>query len=222
MVGESDHPVETLSVVGIAADTDTGSAGRRDHGTAFLPLAQHYEDQLVISVRTAAPEPSVADIRRAIASVDPRLAIGRIGTGTAVAGPSLTFLRLTLTLFGTLAAFTMMLALAGLSGVLSQIVAGRRREIGVRMALGADPSRVRRLVVWEGMIPVVLGLVLGLGLGAIGPFALRPLLGRLTPVADAAVLGSVAVLFVLVGVAVCYVPARRAARVSPSLSLRSE
>jgi predicted permease len=222
MVGESDHPVETLTVVGIAADTDTGSAGRRDHGTTFLPLAQHYEDQLVISVRTADPARLVADIRNAIASVDPQLAISRIGTGTAVAGPSLTFLRMTLALFGTLAAFTMMLALAGLSGVLSQIVAGRRREIGVRMALGADPSRVRRLVVWEGMSPVVLGLVLGLGLGAIGRLALQPLLGRLTPAADAAVLGSVAVLFVLVGVAVCYVPARRAARVSPSLSLRSE
>lgn len=90
------------------------------------------------------------------------------------------------------------------------------------MALGADPSRVRRLVVWEGMSPVVLGLALGLGLGAIGRVALEPLLGRLTPVADAAVLGSVAVLFLLVGVAVCYVPARRAASIAPSLSLRSE
>lgn len=122
---------------------------------------------------------------------------------------------------GAFAAAALLLALIGLSGVLSDAVLQRRGEIGVRMALGAERSTVFLLLVKEGMRPAFLGLTLGLG----GALALGRLLAGMlfdvTP-ADPEVLATVAVSLVAVGAAACALPAWRASRTDPMAALRSE
>ena len=113
-----------------------------------------------------------------------------------------------------------MLALGGLYGVLSHLVLRRTREIGVRVALGASRADITRMVVWQGLSPVVVGLVAGLTFGALARMALRPQFLRLVPAMDVVVLVVVPVLFIAAAVLACYVPARRAASVDPIVALR--
>jgi predicted permease len=220
--GEAPHRIRTARIVGIAADTDTASGGRRDHGTAYVPLAQHYEGRLLVSVRIAQPESVLGDLRKAFSSIDPYLAVTQVGTGRALVGPSNVFSQVMLIVSGTLGAFAMALAMAGLSGVLSQLVAGRRREIGVRLALGAPAAAVRRMIINDGMRPVVLGLALGLGLAGVARLGLRPLFQRLVPALDTSLMVGVATLVVIIGLIVCTVPALLASRVDPNTALRYE
>lgn len=123
-------------------------------------------------------------------------------------------------LAGTLGAIAMVLSLVGLAGVLSHVVAGRTRKIGVRIALGAAMPDVWRLVLRDGLGPVIVGLVAGLGLGVATTAALQPLSSRLIPRADVTLVALVPVLFIAAGIVACAVPARRAAHVDPSVALR--
>jgi predicted permease len=219
--GEAEQTPKTLTVVGVVADRDAQVPGRRERGVAYLPLAQHFEPRLVLAVRTNGdPTALVGPIKTAIASVDPELAIARIGTGLEVAGPDTIFPRLAAGLAGTLGAIAMVLSLVGLAGVLSHVVAGRTREIGVRIALGAAIPDVWRLVLRDGLGPVIVGLVAGLGLGVATTAALQPLFSRLIPRADVTLVALVPVLFIAAGIVACAVPARRAAHVDPSVALR--
>jgi predicted permease len=220
-VGEPEQTPKTLTVVGVAADRDAQVAGRRERGVAYLPLAQHFEPRLMLAVRTNGdPTALVGPIKTAIASVDPELAIARLGTGLEVAGPDTIFPRLAAGLAGTLGAIAMVLSLVGLAGVLSHVVAGRTREIGVRIALGAAIPDVWRLVLRDGLGPVIVGLVAGLGLGVAITAALQPLFSRLIPRADVTLVALVPALFIAAGIVACAVPARRAAHVDPSVALR--
>ena len=130
------------------------------------------------------------------------------------------FFRVVAVIATVLGVLALVVALAGLYGVLSFLVARRTREIGIRLAIGADDGRIRRQVVREGLSPVLMGLVLGLGLGAIVRMAMRPMFLRLVPVIDVTVLVVVSVLFIAAGLVACYVPARRASRVNPVIALR--
>jgi len=219
-VGEPESVPRTLMIVGIAADTAprTGS----DSSMAYLPLDQHYEPKLVMVVRTSAdPVSVVAPLRTAITSVDPELAVSQIGTGLVLAGPNTSFQRIVASLATVLGTLALVLALGGLYGVLSQIVVGRTREIGVRMALGAGLSSIRRMVVREGISPVLIGLVFGLGLGLIARAAMQPLFMRLVPSVDVTLMVLVPLFFIGAGLIACYLPARRASRVDPNVALRN-
>jgi ABC-type antimicrobial peptide transport system permease subunit len=120
-----------------------------------------------------------------------------------------------------LGAMALIVALAGLYGILSFLVAGRTREIGIRIAIGAEGGAIRRQILWEGLSPVVLGLVLGLGLGAMVRLAIQPMFQRMLPALDLVALGAVPLLFLVAGSVACYLPARRAAKVDPNVALRS-
>jgi putative ABC transport system permease protein len=115
----------------------------------------------------------------------------------------------------------MVLATIGLYGVVAYSVARRTREVGIRVALGADRSRVVGMVVREGMTMVSIGVVVGLGLSVV---AMRPLAGLLNGVSvvDPVTFVGVAVLLTVVALAASYVPARRASRVDPMVALRYE
>ena len=223
VVGEPAPGADQLTVVGIASNTDAGGLGRRVNGVAYVPFDGGTLQRVLLVARTTADPGSLAGLmRRTLASLDPELAVGQTGSGMALAGPDTIFPRVVAGLAGSLGSLALVVALAGLYGVLSHLVGSRTREIGVRMALGASASRIRRMVIAEGLSPVALGLVAGLGLGAIARAAVAPVFQRLIPAADLTLLVTIPLLFGLAGLVACYLPARRAARVDPSVALRAE
>ena len=220
-VGEDPHTPRDRVVIGIASDSDSGSAGRREEGVIYLPWDQQYEGRLVLSARAKGdPEALIGALRQSLAATDPGVAIAQLGTGLAVAGPSMTFAQIAAGLAGTLGGFGLLLALAGLFGVMSHVVSRRTREIGVRLALGASPSGIQGLILREGLSPVVVGIVAGGALAAIVRMSLQPMFERLVPATDFLALAFVPALLLLAGAVAAILPARRASRVNPNVALR--
>ena len=127
--------------------------------------------------------------------------------------------RFNLVLFTAFAALGLMLATIGVFGVMSSAVAQQQHEVGVRMAVGASPDDVLRMVVGRGVWLVGVGLVIGLAGAALGVRVLRSLLANVSPF-DPLTLVSVSALVIAVGVLACFWPARRASRVNPMVLLR--
>jgi hypothetical protein len=217
-VGEPQRPPEVLTVVGVVSDTETRSVA----GAAYVPFARHYESRLVLSARAVGDAaPLVGVLRDAVAAVEPRLAIAQIGTGTSLAGPDTRFPRIFAGIAGLLGLFALVLALAGLYGVMAHLVAARTREVGLRVALGATTWQIQRMIIRQGLSPVVLGLVGGLLAAFLGGMGLRATLNGLELPFDIPALLSVITLFLGAGLLACYLPARRASRVDPNQALRS-
>jgi ABC-type antimicrobial peptide transport system permease subunit len=124
-------------------------------------------------------------------------------------------------LAGVLGSLALVLALAGLYGALSHVFARRTREIGVRLALGATANQILRMVLLDGLRPVVTGLVLGSGIGFVLRLAMQPLFVPMLPKADVVILLVVPFSMVACGLIACLVPARRAACVEPNVALRN-
>jgi predicted permease len=219
-VGEPEHPVELLTVIGVA--DDRGEAGReRETLAAYLPLAQHHERALWLIARTAGdPAALLQPMRDTVTRVAPEIAIASVGTGLQMARPELLFFGVMAGLAGALGSLALVLALAGLFGVLAHIVARRTREIGIRMALGAEARQIVRLVIREGMSPVLLGVIAGTLFGVIARLSVRPLSLALLPAVDFWALAVVPVPMLVAGLLACYIPARRAASVDPNIALR--
>jgi predicted permease len=219
-VGEREHPVELVTVIGVAGDR--GQPGRdRETLAAYLPLGQHHERALWLIARTPGdPAAMLRPMRDTMSRVAPEIAIASMGTGMQMARPELLFFGVMAGLAGTLGSLALVLALAGLFGVLAHIVARRTREIGVRMALGAEAGQIVRLVIREGMSPVLLGVIAGTLFGTIARLGARPLSLALLPAVDTWALALVPVPMLVAGLLACYIPARRAARVDPNMALR--
>ena len=218
--GEPEIAPETLVVVGIASDTDAGTIGERRSGVLYVPLAQRYEPRISVVVRAQRPEDAVPALQAVISRIDPEIALTELGTAVTTTGASNMMLKVMAGTSGLLGSLALVLAMVGLYGVLSHLTAHRTRELGIRMALGADRARILRMMVGDGLRPVVAGIAVGLGFGAVARFAIRPLFVRLLPAMDATALVTVPILFVAFAVVACYFPARRAAAVDPSVALR--
>jgi putative ABC transport system permease protein len=124
-------------------------------------------------------------------------------------------------LLAAFAAIALMVAAVGLSGLVAFTVSQRRREIGVRMALGASPGQVMRLALIQGLRPVLAGVALGIPLALVATRLLTGMLFGVSP-ADPFSFGAVSLLLVLVAVVACYLPARRVMGISPSEAMRAE
>ena len=160
-------------------------------------------------------------MRTIVAAVDPNLPISNIRTFDEVVNASVATRRMTMWLLATFAGLALVLALAGVYGVLAYSVTRRTSEIGVRLALGAEHWTVLRSVVAQGMRPVLIGAGLGLAV-AIGTSRLMAnLLFEVQP-RDPATYGAVAATVLIVALLACYVPARRVLRVDPAIALRAE
>jgi ABC-type antimicrobial peptide transport system permease subunit len=175
-----------------------------------------------VVARTAlAPEALAATVRRETGALDPSLPVVNFRTMEEVFDETLNRPRWLARLLTGFAGLALLLAVVGTYGVLAYIVAERRREIGVRMALGADRGRVLRMVLRDGMTLAVIGASLGLGLALLAMRVLRSMLYGVTPT-DPFTLTTVAGAMLVVALAACAVPARRASSVDPMLVLREE
>lgn len=215
--------VQTLQVAGVVGDTDSGQFGRRRAGVVYVPLSQFWEPPRFILARTDdAPADLVTDLRTAIRRAEPDLAISASGTGLAVLASAVHALRTMAAVTIGLGTFALVLTLVGLYGVLSHLVLGRTREIGVRLALGASPGELQRMVLGDGLRPVASGLAIGILFGAIGRFLMRGWFGPGLSALDPAIFLLGPVPLVIGGLVACYWPARRAARIDPIQALRVE
>ncbi len=173
-------------------------------------------------VRTRVPPLSIAqDVRRAVLGVDPEQPIANLGTLENSVDNSVQVSRVVLTLVGLFAATALFLACIGIYGVMAYSVAQRTRELGIRIALGADISRVIRLVLRDGMKLVLLGLAIGAAASLGAGRLLSSQLYRVSST-DPLVFALVALVLVAVALAACWLPARRATRVDPVEALRAE
>ena len=175
-----------------------------------------------LAVRTAAtPGPIIAALRARIFEVDKFTAITHIRTLEQIISDSVAQPRFNTLLLTLFAGIAMTLAALGLYGLMTYAVSERTREIGIRMALGAEANRILRLVVGQGLMVVTVGV----GIGLAGAAALtRMLTGLLFGVSttDPAVFAIIAFLLAAVALLACWLPARRAARVDPMEALRCE
>jgi putative ABC transport system permease protein len=212
----------SLEIIGVVADMNALDSAGLVEPELYYCSWQQVRWATYFLVRTKSDPAAIAPIvRRRLAALDSDLMTTRIRTMETVITRSLQGPRFQMVLVGTFAGIAVLLAALGVYGVLAYSVTQRTREIGIRMALGAQPRDVFRLVVRQGMIPAAAGILIGLaGALALTRF-LETLLFGVKPT-DLATFASVALLLGLVALAACYLPARRAAGVDPIVALRYE
>jgi putative ABC transport system permease protein len=176
---------------------------------------------LMIRTRGGDPTSIVPAVRAAIRSVDPTAALSDVGPMQDVMAKTMGRPRFYFSLLGTFAALALVLAMAGLYGVLTYAVAQRTREIGIRAALGSSRGQLVGLVGGEGMRLVLLGVVVGLAAGAAVTRLMVSMLFGVSPL-DPIIWTSAAVLIVVVGAIASVLPAERAARVDPAIAMQTE
>jgi predicted permease len=212
----------TLEVIGIARDGKYRSVTEPPRAYMYLPLLQFYGPTPTLHVRTEGdPEGLLAAIRREVASLAPDVPLFETRTYAEHREFSLLLQRLAGSLLGIFGGLALLLASIGLYGVLAYIVGQRRREMGVRMALGATPREVVRLVVAQGMRLVLIGTALGLGAALLaGPLLASQLVG--VSATDPLTYGATLTVLMTATLVACTVPALRAAHVDPVTVLRNE
>ena len=214
-----------VTVVGVTSDVKLD--GPNDPSGKYvimypLPVREGAAPYYDVVVRTLGdPRLAIDPIKRAIWSVDPQQPIASVEAERDRLSEALAKPRFLLTLMGVFAGTALLLAVIGLYGVLAHAVAQRTREIGIRMALGAQTSAVLRSVLAYGSTLAALGVAIGLGLTVAGGRIVRTLLFGVAPLDPPAIAVAAATLGAAALVA-CYIPARRATRIDPLVALRSD
>jgi predicted permease len=211
-----------VTIVGIVADEKQDGLDRPAEPTEYSSVAQRLQNPLTFVVRTAvAPEAAFAGARARIAVVDKDLALTQTATLEDVVDVSMADARFRTALLAAFAGIALFLAALGIYGVLAYFVSQRGREMGIRLALGARPAALFRLVVGQGLRPVAAGALIGL-LGAVAvTTVMQSLLFGVTPVDPAAYAFATAAL-AAISVGACTMPALRATRVDPLTALRED
>ena len=210
-------------IVGVVGDVRHTSLDAKPGPHIYLPESQAGLQILTVAVRSVGTEPSalLQMVRREVAAVDPDVPIADIRTMEEMVASSIAPWRFTMVLLSVFAGVALLLASVGIYGVLAYAVTQRRREIGIRMSLGAQRRDVLQLFLSQGMTVTLLGIVIGLG-GAWGATRImRSLLYSVSPTDPRVFLG-VPLLFAAVALLASFFPARRAAQVNPVIALRSE
>ena len=217
--GQSESVAEVIGVAGDMRDFDLADTPSL---AVYMPFnGGGMNPSHFVVHTTAAPTTIVPMVRSLLKELAPTAPISNVRTLDAVVGESVAARRFTMTLLAALAAVALLLALGGVYGVLAYSVSRRRTEIGMRMALGASSTSVLRLVISQGMRPVVIGLVAGV-LGAIGLSRyMASLLYGITRL-DAPTYVGVAALLTVAAMLACYLPARDAMKVDVLSALREE
>jgi putative ABC transport system permease protein len=215
-------PALEWQIVGVYHNVHNGGIRGDGFPEVNVPFSQSPWPQAAIAVRTAGdPASMTKSIAAVVLSIDPDLPLDQVKTMDQIVDESLSGDRFGTVLFGSFAAVALLLAAIGIYGVMSFAVAQRTHEIGLRIALGASPAQVLRLVLREGILLALGGLLLGLGGAYFVGRLMKSLLYQVNAMDPAAVSGVTAVLL-LSALLACYIPARRATQVDPIVALRDE
>jgi predicted permease len=210
------------TVVGVIRTIKNYGADQPVLPETIVPYAQYPGSGGNIIVRsTVDPAHLIPALRTAVQSIDPDLPLFNIQRLQSVLGENIASRQLSVTLLGAFACLALLLAAVGIYGVMAFAVASRTHEIGIRIALGADPPRIMRLVLRHGARLALIGVAIGIVAGLALTRAMASLLFQVRATDPLTYIG-VAVLLTLVALAACYIPARRAMRVDPIVALRHE
>jgi predicted permease len=217
--GSNDSIAE---VVGVVADVKTTGLEQPGSNITYLPYWQRPPVEATLLISTNGdPRALIGSVRSAIAEVGPVVPISRVRTMEQIVSTAVAPRRFQLLLMSLFAVCALVTASVGIYGIISHALARRANEIGVRMALGANPAQVHRLVLREVMRPVVYGLTAGVALSAAFGQTFRALLFDVG-VGDWPTMVAVAGILVTVATVACYVPARRSTRGGVVAALRAE
>jgi len=212
----------TLTVVGVVRSGKYLSLGEQPRAFMYYPLAQAYAPGMVLVVKTAGdPDAVLPAIRRVARGLNADVPLFDVRTIAEHLDIALFMQRLAATLLGLFGVLALLLATIGLYGVVAYAVSQRTQEIGIRMALGAGPGQVMRLILREGMALTLAGCAVGLLLAAGVTRVFASQLVGVDPL-DAVSFGGTAIVLALVALVASWLPARRAARVDPLSALRCE
>jgi putative ABC transport system permease protein len=209
-------------IVGVINDVKSFGLEERTHPDIYRPYAQAPFRLIAFAVRAGGdPLSLVAAVKNAIYAVDNDQPVFKVITMEKLAAESITLRRVSMLLVGGLSALALILAAIGIYGVMSYTISQQRREIGLRLALGAQAIHVLRLVIGQGMKPALFGMIIGL----LASFALTRLIKGLlfgVGATDPATFIVISMILGAVAIVACWIPARRATKVDPMVALRYE
>jgi predicted permease len=210
----------TVTVTGVAPDAQVDTLGAAVRPMVYVPLKQRYTSRVSLVVKSDSGG-TIAKVRTLVRELNPNLPVTTALPLEELTAVGLIPQRIAGAVSASLGLVVLLLAAIGIYGVTSYSVSHRTREIGIRMALGADRGSVLRLVIRQGLVLTGTGIVLGLALGAAGAQLLRSLLFGVSAL-DPIAFGGAALVFGAVAMAASYLPARRATHVDPMLALRTD
>ncbi len=209
-------------IVGVVANARTDDLTQEPGPEVYYCSYQLYVFSKHLIIRTTSdPQPLIGVVQRELRAIDPSLAIGRVKTLEQLRNDSVAAQTFAMRLLVGFSLVGSVLALVGIYGVLSLSVGSRKREIAIRMAVGAQRRDVLSLVLSEGLRLIGIGLLLGVGIALISARVLRAFLYGVEPT-DPVTFAGMAALFTIVALLACWLPARRAAKVEPMEALRCE
>ncbi len=212
---------EWRTIVGVAANTQDGGLDAEPRGVMFMPFAQMLALSGGLVIRADSNVDALAGTAtRIVRRHAPTAPIENVMTVAQFKDQSVAPRRLNAGLVSSFGLLALLIAAVGIAGVLAFSVSARTNEIGIRMSLGADAHRVQRMILGEGGVLVAAGLALGVAGAAFASRGIRGLLFGVAP-GDPATFAGVAVVMAVIGIGACWIPALRAARVDPAITMRS-
>jgi len=208
-------------VVGIAKDSKYNFIGEEPTPFIYQATTQVYQPQLSLFVKAARPEAVLGTVRGEVQQLDRNLPLTGVFTLTEIFDQSLWAPRMGASLLAVFAGLSLILAVIGIYGVMAYSVNQRRRELGIRMALGASQGEVLRLVVQQGLRLTTMGVIVGLAVSFAASRLIATMLFDVSPT-DVVTFVAVPLMLALAALMASYIPARRATRIDPMVALRDE
>ncbi|MFY9554986.1 MAG: ABC transporter permease [Blastocatellia bacterium] len=219
---ETTGDMQWMTIVGVVGGIKQYDLAEKLQPHIYAPLAQSPTLLARLVVNTDGPQnATIGAIRSAVSGLDPDIPLYSIRSMSDVIGRTLNGQRLTNLLLMSFSVLALLLAAVGIYGTMSLYVGSRKNEFGIRLALGAQPGALLRLVLREGMLLIAAGIGIGVGAALVLTRSIASLLFEVSPT-DPVVFTGVPLVLVFVALAACFVPARRASRVDPMVALRCE